>query len=199
VSEAWKHPARHLVERQERAWATGGPTAVLLLAAVVRSIGLIARGRVRFARSRVGESLVMQDGERMRIFRQLRLASADGAEPGGEFRVRFTPKMSARINVLFSWLPIVLFMGLPGFVGKTWIINETSGAFGGIYLWRTQQDAQCYSHSAALRFMTKRSVPGSVSFGVYTPPSRRLATPWPPGGPPASDCEMIAQPENMIT
>lgn len=34
----------------------------------------------------------------------------------------------------------------------------------------------------ALRFMTRRSVPGSVSFGIYTPASQRLETPWPPTG-----------------
>lgn len=83
----------------------------------------------------------MEDGERMRIFRQLRLAPTDAGGPRGEFRVRFTTRMRARVNVLFSWLPIVLFMGLPGFVGKTWVVSDATGAFGGIYQWRTRQDA----------------------------------------------------------
>ncbi len=126
----------------------------------------------------------MEDGERMRIFRQLSLAPADAGAPRGEFRVRFTTKMPARVNVLFSWLPIVLFMGLPGFAGKSWLINDATGAFGGIYQWRTRQDAQRYSRSAALRFMTRRSVPGSVSFGIYTPPGQRLEAPWPPADRP---------------
>ncbi|TMR89281.1 YdhR family protein [Nonomuraea basaltis] len=180
MSGTWKHPTRQLLSRQKRAWASGGPTAVLLVGALARSIGLIARGRVRLERSRVGEILAMQDGERMRIFRRLRIASPGSGEPGGEFRVRFTTKMPARINVLFSWLPIVLFMGLPGFVSKTWVVNDATGTFGGIYRWRTQEDALRYSRSAALRFMTRRSVPGSVSFGIYAPPSRSLETPWPP-------------------
>jgi hypothetical protein len=137
----------------------------------------------------VGEVLTMQDGERVRVFRQLRLVPAGGDAPGGEFRVRFTTRMPARLNVAFSWLPIVLFMGLPGFVGKTWVVNDATGAFAGIYQWRTYQDAQRYSRSAALRFMTNRSVPGSVSYGVYTPPSDRLETPWPPAARPGQAAE----------
>lgn len=180
MKNAWKHPVRHLLACQERAWASGGPTAVLLAAAVARSAGLAARGRVRFPRSRVGEVIVMEDGERMRVFRQLRLAAAGPGGPRGEFRVRFTTRMPARVNVAFSWLPVALFMGLPGFTGKTWLVSDATGTFGGIYQWRTRQDAQRYSRSAALRFMTRRSVPGSVSYGVYAPPGRRLEAPWPP-------------------
>jgi len=92
-----------LLSRQERAWVSGGSTVVLLVGAVVRSVGLVVRGRVRLPRSRVGEVLTMENDERMRVFRQLRV-----------------------------------------------------------------------------RFVTNRSVPGSVSYGVYTPPSDRLQTPWPP-------------------
>lgn len=174
---------RGLLARQKQAWASGGPTPVLLVGAVVRSIGLLARGRVRLPRSRVGQILTMQDGEHWRIFRQLRLDTTPTDAPAGEFRVCFTTRMPAQVNIAFSWLPIVLFMGLPGFVSKTWLVNDATGAFAGIYQWRTYQDAQRYAGSAALRFMTNRSVPGSVSYAVGTPPSDRLEKPWPPATP----------------
>ena len=44
-----------------------------------------------------------------------------------------------------------------------WILDEASGDFQGIYEWDTAQDAENYAHSFAVRFMTMRSVPGSVS------------------------------------
>jgi hypothetical protein len=36
----------------------------------------------------------------------------------------------------------------------------------GVYAWQTVADAQAYAHSIALRFMTGRSVPGSVSHQI---------------------------------
>jgi len=36
-----------LLARQERAWVSGGSTVVLIVGAVVRSVGLLVRGRVR--------------------------------------------------------------------------------------------------------------------------------------------------------
>jgi len=173
---------------------------VLQEGAVARSVGLLVRGRVRLPRARVGEVLTMQDGERMRVFRQLRVVPADGDAPEGEFRVTFTTRMPARLNVAFSWLTVVLFMGLPGFVAKSWLVNDTTGAFAGIYQWRTYEDARRYSNSPALRFMTNRSVPGTVSYGVLTPPSDRLQTPWPPTVRPGQEtAPMTARPPEHDT
>jgi hypothetical protein len=180
VDVSWRRPIARLLAAQERSWASGGPSSVLIAGAIVRSIGLIVRGRVKLRRSRLDEVLIMEDGERMRIFRQLRVRTEPGERPGGEFRVRFTTKMHPRLNQAFSWLPIILFIGMPGLVDKTWVVDDENGTFGGIYHWRSEEDARRYSRSLALRFMLGRSVPGSVSYSVNGDASRPLESPWPP-------------------
>jgi hypothetical protein len=180
VDVSWRRPIARLMAAQERAWASGGPSSVLIAGAIVRSLGLIVRGLVKLRRSRLDEVLTMEDGERMRIFRQLGVRTEPGGRPGGEFRVRFTTKMRPRLNQAFSWLPIILFIGMPGLVDKTWVVDDENGAFGGIYHWRSEEDARRYSRSLALRFMLGRSVPGSVSYSVSGDASRSLESPWPP-------------------
>lgn len=38
----------------------------------------------------------------------------------------------------------------------------------GVYHWKTVEDAERYSKSIAMRFMTKRSVEGSVWFDIIS-------------------------------
>jgi hypothetical protein len=61
-----------LLALQEQAWEREDSTLVLIAGALVRSIGLLVRGRVKLPRSRVGGNLTMQDGKAFRIFRQVR-------------------------------------------------------------------------------------------------------------------------------
>jgi hypothetical protein len=83
------------------------------------------------------------------------------------FRIRFKPKnMTIEQNKKFSRLPMLAFMGFWGFRSKYWMVNEQSGLCLGVYEWDTLEDAERYSKSIALRFMTKRSVDGSVSWEV---------------------------------
>jgi hypothetical protein len=44
--------------------------------------------------------------------------------------------------------------------------HPENGDSAGYYEWDTIEDAGDYGHSIATRFMTNRSVPGSVSFKV---------------------------------
>jgi len=138
------------------------------LNSLVKAIGYIFAGRLHFPRSRVGERLEL-DGETWVIFRQVIVdpVSAQPQQPGAIFRPRFHVQgMSLRQNMLFSWLPIPFYIGLPGFRSKLWMFNESSGDFAGYYEWDTVEDATRYSQSFAANFMTRRSVPGSVSFRV---------------------------------
>lgn len=176
----WRHPVRRLLAAQEHAWETGRADGVLLAGGLVRAIGLVAAGTVELPRGRVGEVLTMADGQRWRIFRQLRVVSGTTEPPGGEVRLRFVTSMQSRLNQQFSWLTIAAFMGLPGFVDKTWITNDATGASGSIYHWRTVEDARRYSHSVALRFITGRSLAGSVLCAVSADATRPLDAPWPP-------------------
>ena len=58
------------------------------------------------------------------------------------------------------------YVGLPGFRSKLWMVNPESGDFSGYYEWDTIEDAENYGRSFAAGFMTRRSVPGSVSLKV---------------------------------
>ena len=126
-------------------------------------------GRLHFPRDRIGETLTMENGQEFTIFRQVIVDPGKGQpeEPGAVFRVRFrVANMSPEQNKRFSLLPIPFFVGLPGFRSKLWTLNAASGLFQGIYEWDTIQDVQNYANSFAMRFMTRRSVPGSVSHQV---------------------------------
>jgi len=145
------------------------------LRSLVRYLGAALGGRVHFPKDRLGESLVLE-GETWVIFRQLVIDPTPGQPetPGAVFRPRFRVKgMSLKQNMLFSWLPIPFFAGLPGFRSKLWMVNEATGDSSGYYEWDTVEDAENYSRSFAMRFMTLRSEPGSVSFRVVAREQRQ--------------------------
>ena len=135
----------------------------------VKTLGYALRGRLHFPKDRVGEVLKMGDKQEFVIFRQAIVdpSQHQPEKPGASFRVRFhVAHMSPKQNRLFSLLPIPFFVGLPGFRSKLWMLNEASGDCQGIYEWDTVQDAENYASSFAMKFMTMRSVPGSVSYQI---------------------------------
>jgi hypothetical protein len=142
------------------------------LYSLIHFLGLVATGRLHFPRQRVGEELWL-DGEKWVIFRQAVVDPGKGQpqKPGAIFRPRFhVAGMSIRQNILFSLIPIPFYVGLPGFRSKLWMVNPETGDFSGYYEWNTVEDAENYSHSFAASFMTRRSVPGSVTFRVIPQP-----------------------------
>ncbi len=115
------------------------------------------------------KKLKMNDGAVFQIFKHMVIGNKKCGvkEKGAIFVVRFKLSgMSIEKNERFSWLPIPFFTGLPGFRAKFWMSDKTTGYNQGIYQWKTQQDAINYSKSFAVRFMTARSIPGSVSFNI---------------------------------
>ncbi|MFC1932922.1 hypothetical protein ACFLXU_04760 [Chloroflexota bacterium] len=75
---------------------------------------------------------------------------------------RGTPKQ----NQTLSLIPIPFIVGLPGFRSKTWALHRASGGFQGTYEWDTVQDAEAYKKSFAIKLMTKRAVPQSLTFEI---------------------------------
>jgi len=71
--------------------------------------------------------------------------------------------MTVEENKRFSRIPMLVFMGFRGFRSKCWMVDEATGLCQGVYEWDTLQDAENYSKSVAVSFITKRSVLGSVS------------------------------------
>jgi hypothetical protein len=57
-------------------------------------------------------------------------------------------------------------MGFKGFRSKYWCVNEETGMCQGVYEWDKLGDAERYSKSIAVKNMTKRSVPGTVSYRI---------------------------------
>lgn len=129
-------------------------------------VNLVA-GRVHFLRARIGEVITMDDGRRFEIFRQAIVDRKDGKPipPGARFIVRFRlANMSPRMNKPFSLIPMPFCIGVPGFRGKLWTLGD--GEFQGIYAFDTVKDAENYANSFAVTFMTRCSVPGSVSYYI---------------------------------
>lgn len=133
---------------------------------MIRVIGYALAGRLSFPRKLVNTEFSM-DGEKWTIFRQVIIKPGKNqpAVPGAVFIPRFhVANMSVKQNIRFSLLPMWFIIGLPGFRSKLWMYNPENGDSAGYYEWDTLRDAENYSNSFAARFMTKRSVPGSVSF-----------------------------------
>ncbi len=140
-------------------------TGVTVAAAIARSLALLLTGHVRFVRGDIGRTLTMEDGKQFSVFRHARLQAP--GQPTTVFIVRFTPAhMSVRQNIRFSLLPMVPLLGMRGFREKYWCVNRQTGECQGIYAWQTAADARAYAGSVALRFMTSRSLSGSVSYQV---------------------------------
>jgi hypothetical protein len=128
----------------------------------------LAAGRLHFPRQRVGEAVYLE-GRKWIIFRQAVLDPDKGQpeKPGAVFRPIFhVAGMSVRQNIVYSLIPIPFYIGLPGFRSKLWMVNPESGDFSGYYEWDSVEDAENYSSSFAAGFMTRRSLPGSVSFTI---------------------------------
>ena len=137
---------------------------------LLTAISYVLRGRLHFCRDRIGEVITMEDGKAYTIFRQAIVDPGPDrpGEPGVTFKVRFqVAHMSPEQNKLFSLLPIPFFIGLPGFRSKLWMLSESSDDCQGIYEWDTVQDAETYASSFAMKFMTLRSIPGSVSYEIF--------------------------------
>jgi hypothetical protein len=143
----------------------------------IRTLALFLSHRVRFHQEDVGRELeTNDDGARYRVFRYVTI-QREAPAPRALFIVRFTPAhMTVQQNIRFSRLPLLIFMGFRGFRSKYWCVDDTTGACEGVYEWQTRADAEAYSASFALHFMTNRSIPGSVSHRIL---DRDADSAWP--------------------
>jgi hypothetical protein len=134
-----------------------------------KTIAYWVTGKIRFLKDRIGQPIIMDDGREFKIFRQVRIEHIKRQQerPGATFIVRFHLRgMSPGLNKKFSLIPMLFILGLPGFRSKIWAFDESTGDFQGIYEWDTLDDAENYSKSFAMRFMSGRSVPGSISYKI---------------------------------
>ncbi len=130
-----------------------------------KTLYLFISQKVKFDKTKVNKVIKMPDGKEFTIFRKVDIKGK--SEPEAFFIVRFKLNgMSIEKNIKFSRIPIMIFMGFTGFRSKYWAIDYKSGTFQGFYEWQTVKDAENYSKSIAMKFMTKRSIPESVEFKI---------------------------------
>ena len=94
---------------------------VCALVAVLRML----TGRLRLESRYVGSMIVMEDGQRFRVFRHLSLSGNEEREQGAPASailvVRFKfARFSQALNRLLSLIPVPLIGGYPGFRQKLW-------------------------------------------------------------------------------
>lgn len=133
----------------------------------IKTIVLLLSQRVRFDKTVVSHKIEMPDGEVFTIFRRVEIVSKKAPEPCAYFIVRFKVRnMSIKQNIIFSLVPMMIFMGFKGFRRKYWAVNYETGLNQGLYEWQTLKDAENYSKSIAMKFMSKRSIPESVEYKI---------------------------------
>ena len=133
----------------------------------LKSLSYFMTGNLIFPKERIGETYRMEDGREFSIFRHAIVKSESISPSPAIFKVRFLlANMTPERNKVFSLIPIPFFIGLPGFKAKLWMIDEKDGYFQGMYEWNSLLSAQKYSKSFAMKFMTKRSMPGTANYEI---------------------------------
>jgi hypothetical protein len=126
--------------------------------------GFVLTSRLHFPKDRLGEMVTDDAGHEYRIFRQVLVdpRSDQPAVPGATLILHFkVTNMSPAANQLFSFLPLALYIGDPGFRSKLFTINGDDCQ--SIYQWDTINDAENSLKWVALKTIIGRAVPGSVT------------------------------------
>ena len=142
---------------------------LVLLAVFARTFAFnVLSGRVSFPEEHVGVNLKMDDGQKFRVFRRLKVdGRGDNPDDLVIFKVRFQFKnLSNSANRRLSIIPAPFLTGMKGFREKYWTIDEDTSLFQGIYQWSSKETAEGYPDTFIFRVMTKRSAPGTVSYEI---------------------------------
>jgi len=125
-------------------------TALVFLKSLLRSVGYLLGGRIRFPQTRLGSVLELSDGDRFVLYRETALQPAVGdARDDGVvlvFRLRGADRPTSETlrSVLFDPVANVatpFFAGMPGFRRKLWLAGTQDGEFLELYEWATAEDA----------------------------------------------------------
>lgn len=135
----------------------------------LKTLSYVITGRLHFTKGRIGELVTVDDGQQYTFFRQVVVDPKRDQlkKPWAILIIRFnfahgSPKQNKRLSLI----PIPFIAGLTGFRSKIWALQKDSGGFQGIYEWDTIQDAEAYKKSFAIKLMTKRAIPGSITFQI---------------------------------
>lgn len=128
----------------------------------------VMSGRVSFPDKYIGSTITMEDGKPYTVFRTLPVEVENGLPDNyAVFVVRFKfSDLSLETNKKLSMIPAPFLVGMPGFIEKNWMINNKTGEFQGIYHWESKEFAENYPNTFIFKLMTKRAVPGSLSYEI---------------------------------
>ena len=137
-----------------------------------RIISNLCAGCVSLPKQYVGRVLNI-DNQDYTIFRHLKVDSKQTETSKAVFKVNFKFRnLPTDINKYLSMIPVPFLIGLSGFREKYWTISE-DGYFQGIYQWASEELANDYPNTFIFKVMTKRAVPGTVSYEVI--PDTRIS------------------------
>lgn len=142
--------------------------SLIFLVAARTAIGNVLRGRVHLPKKYIGEVLTMEDGQKYKVFRILKVDSKDDDTDGwAVFKVRFKFKnLSVDANKKLSIIPAPFLMGMEGFREKNWTINEKKNYFQGIYQFSSVETAERYPDTFIFKAMVKRAESETVSYEI---------------------------------
>lgn len=148
-----------------------------LVPVLVSSRRILAKGVATFRWEHLGAIMTRGDGKRFRVFRQILVRPGHGRPQaaGGVFRVWFYSTMKPESTIAMSWKTIPLFLGMRGFRSKTWLFDEKSGEFGGVYEWDSVEQARAYGTSYAMRLSSLRAPRGGFSVECFGPDDPRAS------------------------
>lgn len=136
------------------------------------TLGLFLSRNIFFDKEFIGKHIRI-DGKDFEIFRKVQIKNRSNAK--AYFIVRFKPiHMTVEENIIFSKLPMMIFMGFSGFVSKYWAVNRSTGICQGFYEWETEKDAIEYSKSIAMKFMIKRSDPKRIEYRIINKEKEKI-------------------------
>jgi hypothetical protein len=135
----------------------------------VRTVVVIAAGRIHEPRANVGIRVRWADGTTSTVYRET-VANVRPTDTPTTLVVSFRLRgvRSATLHRLFrleSELNTILFAGFPGFVSKLWFANDERGIYRGLYDWRDPASAEAYVRALwwALIVVSERS---SIHYAV---------------------------------
>lgn len=128
--------------------------------------GLVTRRRLHMRRTHEGATVRMLDEPRYLVFRETVL-DVEPEVGGAVLLVGFHLRRLGRAPLLHWLFQRVCIMttpfwaGVPGFHAKLWLVDPKTFDYGGIYEWRSAEDADRYVARLA-PLLRRLSTPGSV-------------------------------------
>ncbi|MFC2076534.1 YdhR family protein [candidate division KSB1 bacterium] len=124
-------------------------------------------GRVRRSKEFYGREIMMEDGRKFKIFRQINLKTGKSKKDSSPaiLIVRFKfARFSQKTNRRLSLIPIPMIVGFPGFRTKVWMADEDTGYWQGLYEFESEDTLEEYKKSFVLGIMNRRAVKDSISY-----------------------------------